>query len=424
MPKSTVSLAITLDLQHSDLASLDRQISGCVADVGREVWALVLAQLKAVVEAGRPNCQGCGGRQKVNGRRVRVHHSLVGKVSFERLRLRCTNCGQETIPLDLALGLQPRNTHSLEVQERCLLLATEMSYAKASRTAAEMRNWEVSHGSIHQWAQEVGAELEAEIKAVQASMFEHGVLQEVKAPPEVLWVSVDGTLVHDRDHQNMEIKAGMVWSRQATVSKGRRELIDRQLYAGVESSAVFSERLVSQLQARGVFHARKVYLVADGANWIKSLAERYLPDAVYLLDWFHLVENLRYGLGHQHPRLGRALELAHAGRAYDLIQLLERAARRLEDPEQIPRCRTTIDYVRSNRIGIQNYRLVPEASSGPMEKAIDILASRRLKSRGMSWRRPGADHMIRLRLLRLNKDWNRYWDQRRADHRQDWPLVA
>jgi hypothetical protein len=80
----------------------------------------------------------------------------VGKVNFERQRLRCINCGQETVPLDKALGLAARTPHSLEVQERCLLLATEMSYAKASRAAGEMRGWEVSDGLIHDWAQEVG----------------------------------------------------------------------------------------------------------------------------------------------------------------------------------------------------------------------------------------------------------------------------
>ena len=424
MPQSNVALNVTLDLQHSDAAYLDRQISGAVAEVGRQLWTVVFEKLKQAVESERPNCQACGGHLKSNGSRVRVHHTSVGKVSFERQRLRCTNCGQETVPLDLALGLPARVTHSLEVQERCLLLATEMSYAKASRTAGEMRGWEVSHGLIHEWAQEVGAELEKEVVEGQAEMFEHGVLQEVKEVPDTLWVSVDGTLVHDRDRQSMEIKAGMVWSRVATISKGRTQVMDRTLYAGVENSAVFGERLVTQLQARGVFHARQVFLVADGAEWIKNFGERYLPHAVYLLDWYHLVDNLRYGLGHQHPRLRRALELARAGRAFDLIQLLERAARRLDDPDQIPRCHKLLEYVRGNRVGIKNYRLVPLASSGPMEKAIDILASRRLKSRGMSWRRPGAHHMVRLRLLRLNNRWDEYWNRRRAAQRQEWPVAA
>ena len=424
MSQSNVALNVTLDLGHSDAASLDRQISGAVAEVGRQLWAVVLEKLKEVVEDERPSCSGCGGHLKSNGSRVRVHHTSVGKVSFERQRLRCTNCGQETVPLDFALGLPARVTHSLEVQERCLLLATEMSYAKASRTAGEMRGWEVSHGLIHEWAQEVGADLEKEVVEAQADMFEHGVLQKVKEVPDTLWVSVDGTLVHDRDRQNMEVKAGMVWSRVATISKGRTQVMDRTLYAGVENSAVFGERLVTQLQARGVFHARQVFLVADGAEWIKAFGERYLPHAVYLLDWYHLVDNLRNGLGHRHPRLGRALELARAGRAFDLINLLERAARRLDDPDQIPRCHKLLDYVRANRIGITNYRLVPLASSGPMEKAIDILASRRLKSRGMSWRRPGAHHMVRLRLLRLNNHWDEYWNRRRASQRQEWPVAA
>jgi hypothetical protein len=68
----------------------------------------------------------------------------------------------------------------------------------------------MSHGLIHDWTQEVGAELEQKVVEVQAEMFEHGVLPEVKPAPDTLWVSVDGTLVHDRDRQNMEIKAA--WS--------------------------------------------------------------------------------------------------------------------------------------------------------------------------------------------------------------------
>lgn len=384
MPQSNVALNVTLDLQHSDAASLDRQISGAVAEVGRRLWAVVLEKLKEVVEEERPSCSGCaGGASEVEWQPGPNPPPSVGKVSFERQRLRCTNCSQETVPLDLALGLPARVTHSLEVQERCLLLATEMSYAKASRTAGEMRGWEVSHGLIHDWAQEVGAELEKEVAKGQAEMFEHGVLQEMKETPDTLWVSVDGTPVHDRDRQSMEIKVGIVWSRVTTISKGRTQVMELTLYAGVENSAVFGERLVTQLQARGVFHARQVFLVADGAEWIKNFGERYLPHAVYLLDWYHLVENLRYGLGHQHPRLGRALELARAGRAFDLFKLLERAARRLDDPDQIPRCHKLLEYVRANCVGIKNYRtrLRNPGSVGP---PVAILI------RGLGFRLPRA----------------------------------
>ena len=50
---------------------------------------------------------------------------------------------------------------------------------------------------------------------------------------------------------------------------------------------------MTQLQARGVFHARQVFLVTNGAEWIKNFGDHYLPHAVYLLDWYHLADNLR-----------------------------------------------------------------------------------------------------------------------------------
>jgi hypothetical protein len=53
VPQSNVTLNVSLDLQHSDAASLDRQISGAVAEVGRQLWTVVLKQLKEVVEAER-----------------------------------------------------------------------------------------------------------------------------------------------------------------------------------------------------------------------------------------------------------------------------------------------------------------------------------------------------------------------------------
>lgn len=97
----------------------------------------------------------------------------------------------------------------------------------------------------------------------------------------------------------------------------------------------------------------------------------------------------------------------------------------MADEDQQARCRKTRDYVlRNNRAGIENYLVVPLASSGPMEKAIDILAARRLKNRGMSWRRKGAHNMVRLRTLRLNNRWNDFWNRKRDQQRLSWPAAA
>jgi hypothetical protein len=74
--------------------------------------------------------------------------------------------------------------------------------------------------------------------------------------------------------------------------------------------------------------------------------------------------------------------------------------------------------------GIANYRVVPLASSGPMEKGVDIVIARRFKSRGMSWFRRGVGHLLHLKLLRLNGTWDRYWAERLSAAQHAWPAAA
>ena len=121
-----------------------------------------------------------------------------------------------------------------------------------------------------------------------------------------------------------------------------------------------------------------------------------------------------------------ALGAAGPGDVEALLAILRAHARRLEpdDPEQALRCRALIGYVETNRQGIANYRIVPLASSGPMEKGIDISICRRSKTRGMSWLRQGVSHLLHLKLLRLNGTWDRYWAGRLHAERRPWPVAA
>jgi hypothetical protein len=46
---------------------------------------------------------------------------------------------------------------------------------------------------------------------------------------------------------------------------------------------------------------------------------------------------------------------------------------------------------------------------------VDITVARRLKKRGMNWLRDGANPLLKLRLLKLNGEWESYWAQRRIE---------
>jgi hypothetical protein len=137
--------------------------------------------------------------------------------------------------------------------------------------------------------------------------------------------------------------------------------------------------------------------------------------AIELLDWYHLAEALRRAIGDERPdRLDLALAVAEPGDAEGLAELLagwafEEAGADLARSDKLT---AVWGYVTANRRAIEHYAIVPLASSGPMEKAVDIVVARRFKARGMSWLRRGVSALVRLRLLRLNGTWTRYWAER------------
>lgn len=423
-----VSLTVQLHPEGADIGSLERAVSAGLAEVGRQLWAEIIGTLERSLVAGRGHVH-CGGILKGNGRARRRMVTLAGEVGLSRRRYRCGACGAEVVPLDLALGLEPRMQHTTGVRERALFLVTELSYAKTARTLDELRGLSVSHGQLHNWVAEEGALIEAQAAArTEAVLGAHPDRGSTGRMPGDVWVSADGTMVNDRwSGTHMEVKLGLVFTGTEQVGRDRRALTDRHLMGATGSWTTFAERFTAACAALGVYEAERILFVSDGAAAIRWIRERSFPDAIELLDWYHLVEQLRFGVGREHEEvLSTALGAAMPGDVDALLAILGAHAQAIEgdDPEQAFRCRGVIGYVTNNRRGITNYRIIPLASSGPMEKGVDITICRRFKTRGMSWFRQGVSNLLHLKLLRLNGTWDRYWAGRLGAERRPWPTAA
>jgi hypothetical protein len=423
-----VSLTIELHPEGADIGSLERAVSAGLAEAGRQLWTEIIATLERSLLVSWGHV-GCGGILKANGRAPRRIVTLAGEVALSRRRYRCGACAAEVVPLDELLGLAPRMQHTLGVRERALFLVTELSYAKTARTLGELRVIGVSHGQLHRWVTEEGGRIEADVAArTEAVLGAHPERGSSGRMAGDVWVSADGTMVNDRGSgTHMEVKLGLVFTGSERTGRHRRALLDRHLVGATGSWTTFAERFTAACAAMGVYEAERILFVSDGAAAIRWIRERSFPDAVELLDWYHLVEQLRFGVGRVHEEvLSTALGAAGPGDVDALLAVLRAHARSLEpdDPEQALRCRAVIGYVENNRRGIANYRIVPLASSGPMEKGVDITICRRFKTRGMSWFRRGVSHLLHLKLLRLNGTWDRYWAQRLSAALRPWPVPA
>ncbi len=424
----TVPVEVRLATDHADVGSLERTISAALIEVGVRLWHELVGRLEASLPIP-VSCPACGGRLKANGRAPRRLVTLAGEVELRRQRYRCLDCGAEVVPLDAALGLEPRTAHTLGVRERGLWLVTEMSYQKAVETAAELRRWSIGRGELHRWVAQEGAALEAARAAdTEALLGAHPDRDTRPRRGGTIWVSADGTMVHDRaTGTELEVKIGLVFDGTRRTGRNRRALTGRTLDAGTESWTAFAERFTALCTRLGVYEADRIYFVSDGAAAIRWIRERAFPSAIELLDWYHLTEALRRAIGDERTdRLDLALVVAEQGDAERLAELLagwtyEEAGADLARADKLAAVR---GYVLANRRAIEHYAIVPLASSGPMEKAVDIVVARRFKARGMSWFRRGVSALVRLRLLRLNGTWTRYWAERFAAALRPWPSPA
>ncbi len=81
---------------------------------------------------------------------------------------------------------------------------------------------------------------------------------------DLVVVQAHSTFVHKRGGgpEGMEAKGGIVYSKIVEVSKGRRVLLDKQTYAGVEDIEAFGEKLALIAARQGAYKAKQLYFVA------------------------------------------------------------------------------------------------------------------------------------------------------------------
>jgi hypothetical protein len=180
----------------------------------------------------------------------------------------------------------------------------------------------------------------------------------------------------------------------------------------LEKAYKFGQKLYCLARQHGLMSAGKVLLIGDGARWIRNLVIDFFPQAIYLLDLFHLKKRISQVLNQEEDGnlKDSIFKASQRGQPDKVLALLNNyKAPTLEKEEELEKLRY---YIFSNKVGISNYACSDLFGSGAVEKAVDILVSRRFKLRGMSWFKPGAAGMLALRLLRFNGQWDCYWSKR------------
>jgi len=232
----------------------------------------------------------------------------------------------------------------------------------------------------------------------------------------------------DGSAKTREVKLCTVWSAESRDAEGRpvRDEGSVSYSAAIESAATldtdlefsdFTRRVEREATRRRCRDAQRLVVVGDGAPWIWNLAGELFPQAVQIVDRFHVKERLSevaqslYGETSEEAK--RWAERRHQeldeGRWKSLLAALLRHALHSKA------ARDCVQYLRCHRQRLRYPEFEAEGlctSSGVVEAGCKRVIGTRLKRAGMHWTVRGANAIIALRCSKLSGRFEDFWEQR------------
>jgi hypothetical protein len=389
-----------------DLAAVEELVRRRVLQLGRAIlqsWSEA-----AQAQAKAPQCPECAERMRHKGYVAGPLVTTLGSVRVRRGRFRCEQCGCEQYPHDERLRFLGHAV-SWPLAKVMGRLGAQLPFEQARQNLAEDYGVSVSKHLLQQVCEEAGATIldreDQEREHLQSlpCAEQLALLPDSPLSPEKSYVFADGTMLHC-DGEWREIRVASV----AAVD-GNDAVVTRDHRARFLSCADFGWQLLLMARRTGYHRATTRAFIADGARWLWDIADTHFPDAVQILDWYHLSQHvheaaaLLYGEGStaaQRFSQSRLNELWE-GRLGATRRRLRELRKRSRSPTKREALRKLLVYLENNRrrIDYPRYRALGlRVGSGQVEGACKTLVGARCKQAGMrNWTPRGAEGVLRLR---------------------------
>jgi len=396
------------------VAELEKKLKDGTGDWEEEVFRFACAFAQAVAKDILEGLDDELMRRRENGMEVVAfkEHWLVTIFGDIRLRRRLYRDkeGNYRFLLDEKMGLEKGSHVSPRMKKLAILASTRYTFREVEQSIKTILPWGISHTTIHNLASKVADSYAAEEEKEVNALFEDGVIPESKdrAVP-YLMVEADGVSValQREKERRVEIKIGIAHEGWQKISKERYKLKEKSVYSGIMSGNRFWQGFSLTLAKQyDLSRIGKVIVGGDGAFWVKKGAD--MLGGLYELDRFHLKRALHRGLASD-PLVAEIYESCIRGEIDKVNKLLTGAQEKAagDRAKEIMKLR---GYLMDNCYGLRDYRLEVDGDGlrglGAIEGNVDKLIADRMKKRGMSWTRRGADRMAKLISLREMSELN------------------
>jgi hypothetical protein len=338
-------------------------------------------------------------------------------------------------PRDDFLGIKalPYSATALAL-ERSARWGQAMTYKECEELFKEEFHIEVTDSYLHSLTDYVGEKMLAEDEQAAKEweeMLESGkgaaamadIIPAKPAKKGVFYIKIDGSMLTMRDCQEgesswKEVKLGLFFAAKDAQKRGKEETVsickkDYAIWLG--DVKTFAYHVLAAAERNHCFEYEQIVIISDGATWIRQMCKELFPDAVQILDFWHMAENV-YSFarlmfnedeGQYKPWADAFIERLRKGNREERAMVLSELKRYEKKKCPAGVC-NAYTYLKNNqeKIHYADY----EANgwyigSGPMESSNKTAVQRRMKQSGMRW---GMEHARRLLALRTRRDAGRW----------------
>lgn len=337
----------------------------------------------------------------------------------------CRSCGKGFGKSDNTLCIDKTEHKMTEKTVEVITYMAQLvpSFERASESLKKLIKMEVSTTQIQKVSEEVGKNLfEQDMNVAQNMYTEPEKYFENKLPKDKkegrLYIMVDGSAVNTRVEDDgstwKEMKLGLVFCDKDMIKRenGSNIITKKDYVAYFGSIEEFKKMIFSCAIENGYGSIKEVVIVGDGAKWIWKMCDEVFPDAVKILDFFHMTENVyAYGNYLYHndikSRDSWVNTVIHEIKQGKVLKVIDKVSRL--DNTNLPAGVPNLAQYLSNNKERVNYDCLKESGyiigSGAIESANKMVIHQRLKQSGMRWSINGAQYIAALRTKHESNKW-------------------
>lgn len=338
---------------------------------------------------------------------------MCGEIVISRDYYYCRQCRHSEAPLDdrLEISESPHKMTSELMLEVAYYGQNQHSFESASAMLKRALQIEISKETVRAITEGIGKivyESDRE-RAEHIVNNMHEIEFESENPKGTLYIMTDGAAVNTR----VKDEKGSTWRENKTViaftdkdmikrKDGGNIIVNKEYAAYIGTAESFRGYVLDTAIKAGYGNSQEVVIIGDGAAWIRNMGRDLFPEAVQILDLYHLKENIytyaKYKFNNNEkayvPWAESLIDKVEKGEIQEVLSLLPEAEK---PPTGVVNLRT---YILNNidRIDYPSYKKKGYfVGSGAIESANKVILQRRLKQAGMRWSVSGAQYVLSLR---------------------------